>query len=245
MGSAAYPILLDLQAVPVLVVGGGSVAVRKVAALVECGGCPTVVAPAVNSALEAEAAAGRIVLDRRPYRAGEAAGFRLVFAATDDAAVNAGVAEEAEAVLLSTCNRTELYFAAGDLDRADSTFRSILADRVDLPLDRLNGYLYLHRDRGAVRHLFRVAGGLDSMVLGEPQIQGQVREAYQLAQETRGLAGPVVGRDAEPTLSERRSTSVGGYDRRPTWGWERPRSRRRRSSWRRRSSGRCGVVTRW
>ena len=95
MGSAAYPLFLDLQAVPVLVVGGGGVSVRKVAALVECGGRPTVVAPAVHRELEAQAAAGRIMLDRRPYRAGEAANFRLVFAATDDAAVNAGVAEDA------------------------------------------------------------------------------------------------------------------------------------------------------
>lgn len=98
-----------------------------------------------------------------------------------------------EAVLLSTCNRTELYFSASDLHRAETAFRSILAERVDFPADGLSPYLYMHQDRAAVQHLFRVAGGLDSMVLGEPQIQGQVRDAYQLSQSTRGIDGPVVG----------------------------------------------------
>lgn len=105
--------------------------------------------------------------------------------------VDSGIA--AEAVLLSTCNRTELYLSLADLQRGDAAFRAILADRLELPVDRLSSYLYLHRDRTAVEHLFRVTAGLDSMVLGEPQIQGQVREAYQLSQETRGLAGPVLG----------------------------------------------------
>jgi glutamyl-tRNA reductase len=98
-----------------------------------------------------------------------------------------------EAVLLSTCNRTELYVNLSDLDRGDLAFRSILAERLETAPEKLSGYLYLHRDRAAVEHLFRVAAGLDSMVLGEPQIQGQVKEAYQVAQETFGLSGPVVG----------------------------------------------------
>lgn len=105
--------------------------------------------------------------------------------------VDAGIAEEA--VLLSTCNRTELYLSVMDLHRAETAFRSILASRVKQPADRMSGYLYLHRDRAAAQHLFRVTSGLDSMVLGEPQIQGQVREAYQLSQVTRGASGPVVG----------------------------------------------------
>ncbi|MEX2582157.1 MAG: glutamyl-tRNA reductase, partial [Gemmatimonadota bacterium] len=99
----------------------------------------------------------------------------------------------AEAVLLSTCNRTELYMSVADLTRGDAAFRTILADRLDVPVEAIRGHLYLHRDRAAVQHLFRVTSGLDSMVLGEPQIQGQVKEGYQLAQETRGLAGQVVG----------------------------------------------------
>jgi glutamyl-tRNA reductase len=105
--------------------------------------------------------------------------------------VDSGASQEA--VLLSTCNRTELYVNLSDLDRGDVAFRSMLAERLESAPERLSGYLYLHRDRTAVEHLFRVAAGLDSMVLGEPQIQGQVKEAYQLAQETFGLSGPVVG----------------------------------------------------
>jgi glutamyl-tRNA reductase len=105
--------------------------------------------------------------------------------------VDSGVT--AEAVLLSTCNRTELYMSLADLGRGEAAFRAMLADRVEMPVERVNGYLYLHRDHTAVEHLFRVAAGLDSMVLGEPQIQGQVKEAYQLSRETRGLGGPVVG----------------------------------------------------
>jgi glutamyl-tRNA reductase len=120
----------------------------------------------------------------------------------------------AEAVLLSTCNRSEMYMSLADLTRGDSAFRAILADRVGLSAEKLRGYLYIHRDQSAVQHLFRVTAGLDSMVLGEPQIQGQVKEAYQLAQETRGLAGPVVG----PMLHRLFQTalSVGGRIRTET-----------------------------
>ena len=111
----------------------------------------------------------------------------------------------AEAVLLSTCNRTELYMSLADLQRGDAAFRAILAERLDMPVEALRGYLYLHRDKAAVQHLFRVTSGLDSMVLGEPQIQGQVKEAYQLAQETRGLSGQVVG----PVLNRLFQTALG------------------------------------
>src|SRR5215203_3551478 len=71
-----------------------------------------------------------------------------------------------EGVLLSTCNRTELYVSLADLNRGDAAFRAILADRLKVSIDKLSGYLYLHRDRAAVDHLFRVTSGLDSMVLG-------------------------------------------------------------------------------
>ncbi|GHH58318.1 MAG: glutamyl-tRNA reductase [Gammaproteobacteria bacterium] len=78
-----------------------------------------------------------------------------------------------EAALLSTCNRTELYAIARD-PRA-------LAQWLDGHAPGLSGYLYQHHDAAAVRHLFRVATGLDSMVLGEPQILGQVKDAWAVA----------------------------------------------------------------
>lgn len=85
----------------------------------------------------------------------------------------------AEAALLSTCNRTEVYAVAEDSDR--------LVQWLDGHAPGLDGYLYRHRDADAVRHLFRVATGLDSMVLGEPQILGQVKEAWALARHHGAL----------------------------------------------------------
>ena len=84
-----------------------------------------------------------------------------------------------EAALLSTCNRTELYAVAEDGD--------VLASWLATHAEGLDGYLYRHRDADAVRHLFRVATGLDSMVLGEPQILGQVKDAWAAAREHGAL----------------------------------------------------------
>ena len=82
-----------------------------------------------------------------------------------------------EVALLSTCNRTELYAYADDDGRALSDW---LATHPDAN-DDLHAYLYTHRDGEAARHLFRVAAGLDSLVLGEPQILGQVKQAWSTA----------------------------------------------------------------
>ena len=90
-----------------------------------------------------------------------------------------GLAEVSEAALLSTCNRTELYAIAAD--------GNTLSDWLAAHADGLDGYLYQHSDADAVRHLFRVATGLDSMVLGEPQILGQVKEAWVAAREHGAL----------------------------------------------------------
>ncbi|MDR6842939.1 glutamyl-tRNA reductase [Pseudoxanthomonas sacheonensis] len=84
-----------------------------------------------------------------------------------------------EAAVLSTCNRTELYAIAED-GQALSAWLATHAEGLD-------GYLYRHSDADAVRHLFRVATGLDSMVLGEPQILGQVKEAWVAAREHGAL----------------------------------------------------------
>lgn len=88
-----YPVFLDLAGVSVLVVGGGTVALRKVGGLAEAGAVVTVVAPEVRPELVALAAA----VERRAYVAGEAAGYQLVITATDDPAVNAHVAADAGA----------------------------------------------------------------------------------------------------------------------------------------------------
>lgn len=99
----------------------------------------------------------------------------------------------AEVVILSTCNRTELYAVVADVQRSVELLAAQLAERVGLRASEAAGMLYVHRDRYAAEHLFRVAAGLESMVVGEPQIQGQVREAYAAARETLCAEGPVAG----------------------------------------------------
>ncbi len=90
-----------------------------------------------------------------------------------------------EVALLSTCNRTELYAYADDDGSAMSnwlaTHPEANGDPGSSPGQALHAYLYIHRDGEAARHLFRVAAGLDSLVLGEPQILGQVKQAWSAA----------------------------------------------------------------
>ena len=90
-----------------------------------------------------------------------------------------------EAALLSTCNRTELYALADD---DGASLAAWLAAHPGEAVD-MHAYLYHHRDADAARHLFRVATGLDSLVLGEPQILGQVKEAWSLARSAGALGG--------------------------------------------------------
>jgi siroheme synthase-like protein len=93
-----YPVALDLAGRPVLVVGAGRVAARKLGSLVDCGAAVTVVAPEVDASIATRAAeVSRLVVHRRPYRRGEARSYRLVVCATGDPAVDGTVASDAEA----------------------------------------------------------------------------------------------------------------------------------------------------
>ena len=85
--------------------------------------------------------------------------------------------------ILSTCNRTEFYFSAPNHYKAKTEVENWLSAYSGLDLEEMTKYLYIFEDRAAVRHLFEVVGGLDSMILGESQIQGQVQDAYNLALE--------------------------------------------------------------
>jgi glutamyl-tRNA reductase len=96
-----------------------------------------------------------------------------------------------EAVMISTCNRVELYVAADDADRAAADLAGVLARRAGVAVADLAEHLYQHRDSAAVRHLFRVASSLDSLVVGEPQILGQTKQAYDAAVQ-HGTAGAVL-----------------------------------------------------
>lgn len=105
---------------------------------------------------------------------------------------SAGIVEEA--VVLSTCNRSELYGVTPDVQRSASlAMEKFLAEFHRVSSSDLDGSVYHQRDLEAVKHLFRVTAGLDSMLLGEAEILGQVREAYGRALES-GTTGPVLNR---------------------------------------------------
>jgi glutamyl-tRNA reductase len=113
-----------------------------------------------------------------------------------------------EAAILSTCNRTELYCATNEPAAAIGW----LAEYHALSAHRIDPYVYQHPQRDAVRHMFRVASGLDSMVLGEPQILGQMKQAARVAEEA-GTLGTLLNKLFQRTFSvakEVRSTTAIG-----------------------------------
>jgi glutamyl-tRNA reductase len=88
-----------------------------------------------------------------------------------------------EALILSTCNRVEIAAALLDDACADALFESLIPGAPGITVDTLRPHLYLYQERDAIRHLFRVAASLDSMIVGEPQILGQLKQAYAQARE--------------------------------------------------------------
>jgi len=96
-----------------------------------------------------------------------------------------------ESVLLSTCNRIELYAVCSEINEGQADLLHLLSETRQVPLPELQSYCYTFADEGAVSHLFAVACGLLSLVPGEPQIQGQVAEALEVAQGG-GYAGPIM-----------------------------------------------------
>jgi glutamyl-tRNA reductase len=98
-----------------------------------------------------------------------------------------------ESVVLSTCNRSEIYVASAEPARARQELIAFLGDYHQLPRDMFLPHLFAHEDTTAAHHLFRVAAGLDSLVIGEPQILGQVKDAFQAASERR-CTGPLLSK---------------------------------------------------
>ena len=103
-----------------------------------------------------------------------------------------------EAAILSTCNRTELMCCVKNTT-ADEVV-TWLGDYHHLRKDQVTPYIYLHPEQNAVRHMLRVASGLDSMILGEPQILGQIKSAYATAMQA-GTVGTLLGRLFQHTFS--------------------------------------------
>lgn len=98
-----------------------------------------------------------------------------------------------EAAAISTCNRTELYLVVSDPVEAESTALGVLTRQAELRPTELLGHLYSLRSGEAAAHLFRVTAGLDSMIVGEAEIQGQVKRAYELAL-VESATGPILNR---------------------------------------------------
>jgi glutamyl-tRNA reductase len=98
-----------------------------------------------------------------------------------------------EAAAISTCNRTELYLIVSDPVDAESTALGVLTRQAEIRPTELLGHLYSLRAGDAARHLLRVTAGLDSMIVGEAEIQGQVKRAYELAL-VEGGTGPILNR---------------------------------------------------
>jgi glutamyl-tRNA reductase len=108
---------------------------------------------------------------------------------------------QTESLLLSTCNRVEFYLARAAHDPPDhGQLIAFLADEHGLDAGELRQVMYQHDDEQAVAHLMAVTASLDSMVLGETQILGQVRDAFRRAREA-GTAGPVVSRMCQDALA--------------------------------------------
>ena len=98
-----------------------------------------------------------------------------------------------EVLFLSTCNRVEVLFTSSSPGESLAGLKGIWAEKSGLPLGVLEEHLYEYRDEDAIRHLFMVASSLDSMVVGEPQILGQLKDAYRHASEQK-TTGMVLNR---------------------------------------------------
>jgi glutamyl-tRNA reductase len=121
---------------------------------------------------------------------------RLDFSSRDVGAAVEALASRssaAESVVLSTCNRSEVYVASAAPAQARDEIVRFLTDYHQLPADTFLPHVFSFSDADAAHHLFKVAAGLDSLVVGEPQILGQVKDAFQAAAERR-CTGPILSK---------------------------------------------------
>jgi glutamyl-tRNA reductase (EC 1.2.1.70) len=98
-----------------------------------------------------------------------------------------------EAIILSTCNRVEIVCTAVDSEKVIREIKIFLADFHNLTLEEITPHLYFYTGQDAIRHVFRVASSLDSMIVGEPQILGQLKDAYRSAVENK-TTGSILNR---------------------------------------------------
>ena len=141
--------------------------------------------------------------ERLAFTEREASEFALAATAAEDVR---------EAVVISTCNRTEVYLVVGDPVRAESAVLGLLASRAGIRPTELSDAIYSPRNCDAARQLYRVTAGLESMIVGEAEIQGQVRRAHEAAMHA-GCTGPLTNRLFAAALTTgkrvRSETSIG------------------------------------
>jgi glutamyl-tRNA reductase len=94
-----------------------------------------------------------------------------------------------EAIIISTCNRVEMYINVKDKEKATEEIKDFISEFHDIKRENLEDALYIHNGSIAIKHVFRVASSLDSMIVGEPQILGQVKDSFEfaLSQKTTGV----------------------------------------------------------
>jgi glutamyl-tRNA reductase len=105
-----------------------------------------------------------------------------------------------ETVIISTCNRVEIYLTVKDVGKAFESVKDFFVRFFDIRRESLDNALYLYDDMQAVRHIFRVSSSLDSMVVGEPQILGQLKDAFEFALE-RKTTGVLLNRLLKKSIS--------------------------------------------
>jgi siroheme synthase-like protein len=195
---ARYPALLELRGRRVLVVGGGEVALRKVRALLEAGSRPHVVAPALHSELEALAASGEVEAERRGYVPGEAAGWALVFAATDSAELNRRVAEDAGEGWVNVADDPELstFHVPAALRSGEVTVALATGGASPLLARRLRERLESVVTPGLGRAAARL-GELRGEVRGRWPSEEERRAFWQELVTHEFLDAAIAGRDAE------------------------------------------------
>lgn len=118
-------------------------------------------------------------------------------------------------VIVSTCNRTEIYAAPFELDSGLNAIWEFLSDRSGIDISEIKNYTFCHTLYDAIRHLFRVVAGLDSMILGETQILGQVSRAYQLALENQATNSVLNTLFRQAVTIGKRIRTETGIDRNP------------------------------
>ena len=117
-----------------------------------------------------------------------------------------------ECMILSTCNRVEFFAHTQDGAEPGGHLRDFVADYYQREFSGIDSYFYCHKQVESIRHMFRVASSLDSMVLGEPQILGQVKQAFQTAQDAGALDGllrDVMNQTLAVARKVRRETAIG------------------------------------